>query len=273
MFSIGDTYENKNGVYEILDIYQDTKDKWRKMKIRFIKTGFITDSFITNKDTVQDKSLPDKRIGTIISSDKFGDAVIIDVGVKFQSSKNRSKIKVRFINTGYEAWTETDLFKKNKCRDYLLPNVQGVGILGNVENISGRLRDMKEYRLWEGILFRCYGTDYSKRDKSYEDATIEDRWKRFDYFLEDLIHIKGYDMWKRFHSEYPNTKNIFEFDKDTIVSGNKTYSRYTCRFIPKFINAGYTAWACDDVKESLIQKLEGLTYDSIIDEARIRKLL
>lgn len=274
MITVGDTYKNKNGVYEVLNIYKDVKSNSKKMWIRFLDTGYERETFISNKDTVQDLSLPDRRIGTVIECSKFGKAIIIDVDIKFQASKNRSKIKVKFLETGYETWTETDLFKKNKCRDYLLPNVQGVGILGYVENISGRLRDMKEYRIWEGIIGRCYGVqDYTKKNTSYEFAEVEDRWKRFDYFLEDIIHINGYDMWKRFHEEYPNTKNIFEFDKDILVKGNKLYSRNTCMFVPKFINAGYTIWAFDETKQNLIKELEGLNYESIIDEARTRELI
>lgn len=280
-YCVGDIYSSsKWGDFKIIELLE--KDK---CKVRFIDTGYETECFRANipSGTVCDRSIPNclgkYKIGEIIHSDKFGDAEIIDITKKHRRTstskpKLRTYIKIKFIDTGYETFCDPTNFIKSKVRDYLKPNVQGVGILGYIEHLEGNLRDMKEYRLWEGMIGRCYGIDdYSKKNTSYEDAYVEDRWKRFDYFLEDVIHIDGYDMWKRFHNEYPDTKNIFEFDKDTIIVGNKTYSRDTCRFIPKFINAGYTTWAYDDVKESLIKKLEGLTYDSIIDEARTRKLL
>lgn len=279
-YIVGDIYQSsKWGDFEIIEIFKD------KAKVRFVNTGYETECFKTNIScgTVCDRSIPNclgkHKIGDILHSEKYGDAKIIDIIKKERNpsthnTKLRTLTKVQFLDTGYVTTCDPTNFIVDKVRDYLKPNVQGVGILGYIEHLDGRLRDMKEYRLWESILGRCYGiADYSKKNTSYEFAEIEDRWKRFDYFLSDLIHINGYDMWKKFHDEHPNTKNIFEFDKDTIVSGNKTYSRSTCRFIPKFINAGYTLWADETTKIELLNELEELDYESIIIEAKSRGLL
>lgn len=281
-YRVGDIYSSsKWGDYEIIELLENDK-----CIVRFINTGYQTECFRTNisAGTICDRSIPNclgkYKIGDVIHSDKFGDAKIVDIIKKERNCTSNSKaklrtyIKVRFIDTGYETFCDPTNFIKSKVRDYLKPNVQGVGILGYIEHIQSNLRDMKEYRLWEGIIGRCYGIDdYSVKNTSYEFAEVEDRWKRFDCFLEDIANIRGYDMWKRFHEEYPNTKNIFEFDKDMLVVGNKIYSRETCMFVPKFINAGYTTWAYDNTKHNMIKQMEVLTYESIIDEARIRKLI
>lgn len=269
------------GDYEILDYVGKSQ-----YVIRFINTGTTKTVFTANISNggIADESIPNNlgkyREGQILHSDKFGDAEIIEIIKKPRSPKKdgtpqlRTYVKVRFLDTGYITECEPHNFKVNKARDYLLPNLFDVGILGYVEDLPGRLRDMKEYRLWEGIIHRCYGIkDYSIRDASYKHAILEDRWIRFDYFLEDLPYIKNYDMWKSFYKDYPKIKNIFEFDKDTIVDGNKIYSRDTCMFIPKFINAGYTTHASAEVKQELLTKLEGMDYDTIIKEARSRGLL
>ncbi len=277
-YKVGDRFINKFGEYEIIEMLQKGK-----AIVRFIETGFTVEIFISNIKTVADKSIPNPnrkyKEGMILES-KRGRAEILKVYTVSRARKNldgtnttRTQVAIKFEQTGYITDCTPDDFARGKIRDYLQPNVQGVGILGYVENIEGRLRDMPEYRLWEGVIGRCYGANCSQKNKSYETATIEERWKRFDFFLEDLPNIPNYEWWKRFKKEYPNTKNIFEFDKDTIMAGNKTYSRETCSFIPKYINAGFTAWAFQETKQQQLKELEELTYESIIEEARKRKLI
>lgn len=271
---------NLCGDFEVIEYLGNNK-----YIISFINTGTTKEVFASNirSGGVTDEAVPNNlgkyRIGDILHSDRFGDAEVIDI-VKRKRNKStsatrfRTYVVVRFLNTGYITECDPHNFKKNKARDYLQPNVQGVGVLGYVEHISGRLRDMPEYRIWESVLHRCYGIeDYSVSNSSYENAFVEDRWRRFDYFLEDIPYIPRYNMWKRFKEEYPKTKNIFEFDKDMLIRNNKIYSRNTCMFVPKFINAGYTQWAQPEVKEELLKKLEEMDYDSIIEEAKSRKLL
>lgn len=198
------------------------------------------------------------KIGMILTSKKGKQAKIIDIEFINRDTdkpRKRTYITIEMLDTGYITKCNPDNFIRGKIKDLLSPTVLGVGILGYIEHIEGNLRDMKEYRLWEGIIHRCYQDDYEFKNRSYEEATICERWKRFDYFLEDIIHIEGYDLWKKFHAENPNTKNIYEFDKDTKILGNKTYSPETCRFIHKRINAGFTSWASVEVKEKLINMI------------------
>jgi hypothetical protein len=180
------------------------------------------------------------------------------------------------INTGYITTCDPLNYIKGKIKDYLEPTVKGVGILGYVEHLEqqGRLRDLKEYRLWEGILYRCYGCDYSIKNKSYENAYVCDRWLRFDYFYEDITKVEGYDLWKEYKEKYPNKKNIYEFDKDTKIIGNKIYSLESCSFIPKSINAGFTKWARAETKSKLLERLEVMNNEGgnerYISEKRVR---
>ena len=94
---------------------------------------------------------------------------------------------------------------------------------------------------------------------SYNNVTLDERWLRFDYFYEDVKEIPNYIMWKTFQQDYPNVKNIFEFDKDILSKENKVYSRETCMFLPKFINASYTSTTKEKTKKRIIKNNGG--YD------------
>ena len=113
---------------------------------------------------------------------------------------------------------------------------------------------MKEYRLWAGVMERCY-VEHIDKELSYNEATSSERWKRFDYFLEDISKIEGYELWKQYQIDYPNEKNEYELDKDTKVLGNKIYSLETCRFIHKTLNAGFTSWASSEAKNNILNKI------------------
>jgi hypothetical protein len=186
---------------------------------------------------------------------------------------HRTYVKIKFLETGYITVCDANNFIHGKVKDYLRPSVQGVGILGYVEDLEKqyRLRDMKEYRLWEGIIRRCYGSEYEIENQSYKDATVCERWLRFDYFYEDVPSIEGYNLWKEYQIENPNKKNIFELDKDTKVEGNKVYSLETCIFIPKTYNSSYTSWASKETKRKILKRLEESKSENFRNERYINE--
>lgn len=263
---IGEIHESKScGKFELIEFLGHPKQGQARYRVKFLNTDFITEAYYNNikVGSVMDKTLshPNTKYkkGQVLINGKGKQAEILEVTHEPRKSNNnrdRTFLLIKMLDTGYVTKCNPDHFLKSKIKDFLFPTVLGVGILGYVEHLEGRLRDMKEYRIWEGIIHRYYQDDYETKNKSYETAFICERWKRFDYFYEDVKNIKGYDMWKKFHEDNPNTKNVYEFDKDTLILGNKTYSPETCRFLHKSINAGFTSWASEETKLNLLKTIE-----------------
>ena len=150
-----------------------------------------------------------------------------------KNGKYRRMVKVRFLDTGYETISTLDkATNKRNIRDRLLPAICGTGILG-----YATWTDNKEmYIVWKGMIARCY----SKNDHNYlgygaKGVTVCERWKRFDYFLEDIKNLPGYDDI----INNPNKK--YNLDKDVLQAGiklcDKVYSPETCMFIEAKENA------------------------------------
>ena len=277
-YKIGDIYEgNKGKLFEIVDFVE--VDGKRKVKVRFLDTGYETVVFVTNipMKTITDKSTDDwgnlkYKPSTIITSKSGISAKILDLERRKQSNgRIRNYITVEILNTGFILQCTPDNFIRDKFKDLLTPTVFGHGKLGYIDSIVEEnqclLRDIKEYRIWAGMIERAC-CEHTEKELSYNDVTIDERWLRFDYFYEDVKEIPNYIMWKRFQQEYPNVKNIFELDKDFLIKGNKNYSKEACIFLPKFINAGYNSWATEETKNNLLKNMEGLDYESIIKRAR-----
>ncbi|MGG4434389.1 hypothetical protein AAXE64_07495 [Priestia megaterium] len=271
---LGDVFENRFG--EKFKAVEKIKGAPR-YKVVFLETGY---EFIAYKHNIKNGAVVDKskkdalckyKIGQTITNEINQKVTILDVKVeprKSDPNKTRNFIKIIF-ESGYEVWCNPDTFMRGTIKDYLSPSVSGVGCLGYVENIKGRLRDMKEYRIWEGMILRCSDSYHlSGRHKSYEGVTCCERWKRFDYFLEDVVNLEGYDLWKEFHKNNPNIKNVYELDKDTIILDNKIYSPETCRFIHKSLNAAFTNYASDKTKEKVLKQLElgGINIEETFDD-------
>lgn len=81
------------------------------------------------------------------------------------------------------------------------------------------------YRLWHGMIRRCYDNKYKNHKTSYCDCSVCEEWKYFSNFN------KWFDKHKE---EY---KEGYQLDKDILVKGNKVYSPETCCFVPNEINS------------------------------------
>lgn len=84
----------------------------------------------------------------------------------------------------------------------------------------------KEYALWMSMMTRCYNENYHKKEPTYKDCKVSDRWLNFTNFLEDLPLIEGYELWKN-----NNEKRKVCLDKDKNGGGSKIYSLKNCCFI------------------------------------------
>lgn len=91
----------------------------------------------------------------------------------------------------------------------------GVGI----NDIIGS-HNFKSYRVWNGMLLRCYNSKHSSYI-NYNDVEICTEWLTFSNFNRwfEKNYIKGYHL-----------------DKDILLKGNRIYSPDMCCFVPPEIN-------------------------------------
>lgn len=94
--------------------------------------------------------------------------------------------------------------------------VHGIGI-----NDCLNASKSKAYRIWIGMLERCYSKHQSTKWPSYNGCSVCDDWLYFSNFKRwfDQHYVEGYAL-----------------DKDILFKGNQVYSPNTCCFVPKEIN-------------------------------------
>jgi len=99
--------------------------------------------------------------------------------------------------------------------------VYGIGIndYSGFIKVNGDIID--SYSKWRSMIWRCYDTEFHKKEPSYSGCTVCNKWILFSNFKiwYDKNYISGYQL-----------------DKDVLIKGNKVYSPETCCFIPLEIN-------------------------------------
>lgn len=159
-------------------------------------------------------------INDVYQTNKFG-AVSI---VKYVSYR---EVYVKFVDTGYEVKTRVSDIIGGDIKDRLAPSVYGIGILGESHTRKGG-KLLKEYRLWSGMLERCYSDKCQQKQPTYIGCTVSENFKNFSYFKFWCSKKIGFNLYK------------WTLDKDILLKGNKVYSEDTCVFVPQEINKLFT---------------------------------
>lgn len=84
------------------------------------------------------------------------------------------------------------------------------------------------------VVDRCYNPNH-KQYAGYggNEVTIHENWKNdYNQFVKDVVELPGFD-YELFVS------GKLELDKDTLVKGNKVYSKETCVLLTRKENAQY----------------------------------
>lgn len=132
---------------------------------------------------------------------------------------NKSKILIKFLNTGYERYTSASNIHSGSVRDVYYPTVVGVGFLGETTvSVNGKVKS--SYHVWRGMLYRCYDID-NYAPTYFNIVVVCEDWKCYAVFE------KWYDE---------NYVDGFYLDKDLTVLDCKIYSPETCCFIPNKLN-------------------------------------
>lgn len=147
-------------------------------------------------------------------------------------TKGDKKCTVLFTNTGYSYEVfRSEVFNRAipRVRDPLVPTKSGVGYIGvgPHKSTNGKGKDTPEYIAWSRMLERCY--TFREQYKTYSDCSVCEEWKCFQTFSEDIKSLPGYSEWKK--SKEDRSLPQWELDKDSLVEGNRVYSKDTCCFI------------------------------------------
>lgn len=121
-------------------------------------------------------------------------------------------------------------FKNGNIKCPYEPRYFDYGYLGEGE-YRNRInnQDTKYYRIWEGMLCRCYWKNFKDKRPTYKNCKVDKEWHNFQNFA------------KWFHNNYYTVDNeTMCLDKDILIKGNKIYSPDTCIFVPQRINILFT---------------------------------
>jgi hypothetical protein len=163
------------------------------------------------------------KVGDILESINYGYFMVI---------KKKSKIyTVKFLETDYITNVYYASISSRRIKDNLLPDICGIGCLG----YANKKDNKKYYITWRNMLYRCYDIK-NKNYHQYGSKGIRvcERWLRFDYFLEDVKSIDGFNEEKVLSRELQLDKDIKQIGID-----NKIYSKNTCCWVTSKNNNNY----------------------------------
>lgn len=159
-----------------------------------------------------------------IKINKEGQAVEI-----LEINKKANRMLVEFLDSYNIKEVSISSWRLGILRDGFFPSVGGVGYNGNARKSDHLI----EYSVWKNIIYRCYvenSDDYRFYGK--EGVTVCDKWKCFEYFLEDLPHIEGYELFEKTKTD---RKLSVHLDKDfkqmDVPLNERVYSLETCMFM------------------------------------------
>ena len=142
--------------------------------------------------------------------------------------KEGKKCLIKFLETGYVRSALYENLIVGKVRDLYAVASYGVGYDGEFKKVH-YWKQAKQ--LWRNMLKRCY---CEKDQKGYfGKCEVDVRWHCFANFLEDLPHLKNFDLWLKGQNTNSDKYNL---DKDLICKGNTIYSRDLCCFITEYEN-------------------------------------
>lgn len=160
----------------------------------------------------------------------FGDEfIVLPIQPERRGASNSAYyFHIRFTKTGYETMSDSASIRRGQIRDRLAPSIYGVASLGYASNKDNKFI----YGRWFAMIGRCYNPTH----KSYphygaHGVKVCERWHRFDYFLEDVSKIEGYDA---------SNMDSLHLDKDIkqmdVPKSRRIYSLETCKWVTQSEN-------------------------------------
>lgn len=120
--------------------------------------------------------------------------------------------------------------RKGLIKNPYCKNVYGQGFIGQGKYKSSiNKKETDEYREWYGIMIRGFDKEFKKKNPTYKDVIVDERF----YCFQD------YGYWRE-HNYYEIEGEKMQLDKDILFKGNKIYSPDACIFVPQRINNLFT---------------------------------
>ena len=159
----------------------------------------------------------DKYLGKVFSNSLGLEYRVTSVN---HSTPKKKYYNIIFLESGYQTQTTSSEINAKKVKDKLAPTVFGVGCMGYVQRANSNFK--REYSVWHDMLSRCYNPNYYQKQYDREaGVTVCERWLRFEFFLEDIVMLPGWDK------ALFDAKLIY-LDKDRLSGHQKIYSPETC---------------------------------------------
>lgn len=198
---------------------------YHNVVVKFTNTNGVVSTSLGNlkKGLVKDATIPLGLdvLGKEFSSNRFGRMRII-------AYEDANNVTVKFINTGNLKVAKLCHIKGGNVADDYVPTCCGVGYIGGGYDLGTTDLNSKAFKLWSGMLERCYSESQRHRHPTYKDCYVSDNFKNLSYFKEWCSKQIGF-----------NVKG-FALDKDILVKGNRIYSEDTCCFVHYEINCTLT---------------------------------
>jgi hypothetical protein len=182
------------------------------------------------------------NIGEIFDSNLYGKFKIVReiIDIDFSHLKSKPRIyEVEFLDTGYHTISSGSNILSGSVKDRMVPSVDGVGYMGQ-DNIwfpygtKSQSYDKKLYKVWNGMLDRCYKeTDINYVKYGAIGVRVDPALHEFFQFERDVKLLPGYNLML----QYPN---LYQLDKDylqsNIPTSQRVYSKNTCLWISYYEN-------------------------------------
>lgn len=159
------------------------------------------------------------EIAVILENTKGQKYEIVDTFYKEHSGRSRAFCKIKFLETGSTEEVRRDMLKRGNVKDRYAKDVCEVACIGRIKKTD----NPKEYNIWSSMINRCYNPE-NKFYSRYGGRGIKvaDRWLCFEYFMNDILFIDGYDFTMI-------QEGLLQLDKD--IKGGNMYSLENCTFI------------------------------------------
>jgi hypothetical protein len=91
-------------------------------------------------------------------------------------------------------------------------------------------KQIREYKIWFGILQRCYDQTTQEAHPTYKSCYVSNEWLYFPNFYEWLHSQSNFQHWN------DSGNGEWHIDKDILFKRNKVYSSSTCCLVPREVN-------------------------------------
>jgi hypothetical protein len=166
--------------------------------------------------------------GSIHPTRMCGNVTIIGQLTKFDvfSGKKEYAYFLVEFNDGYQKVVNRSSLAVGKIENPNRVTHFGVGFIGEgIFKASINKKPTRMYRLWCGIISRGYSENEKSRSPAYKHCSVDPTWHNFQTFCKDISSLEGFNLWL--------LDSDIQLDKDSIIQGNKTYSKNTCRFLTR----------------------------------------